>query len=387
MIIMKHIAYITSEYPHTNTPPAGGIGTFIKNMALRLTDLGINVTIFLCLAKEDLVWHENKIKIVQIKEVKSKIVPSFILSRIKINRVIQSHIKKYQIDLVEAPDWEGLHAFCNFKVPLITRTHGSMTYFSFITKNRLSKIVNFLEKKGVKNSDYVIGVSKYSAKKTAELFNLSSDIKTIYYGTDLSKFKPLSHESIKEPPILLHFGSLVRKKGVLDIPYMFNKINEVYPKCKLLILGKDTIDSVEKKSTWNLMKQSFTKTALQKTSYLGPVRLEEVQKHLADATACVFTSYAETFGLVTTESMAMKKPVIIYDFPWVREIIENGKDGILIKPGKHEKNAQIISKILDQKNNITSIGKQARKKIENKFDLTKKVKENLDYYNKIINAK
>lgn len=380
-----HIGYLTTEYPHKRLSPAGGIGTFIKNMALKFIEHGHSVTIFLCLADSDQVWSDGSIQIVEIARSSSKVIPEFIASRYKIGKVVNSYIKSGQIELIESPDWEGLHAFCKLKVPLITRTHGSVTYFNDLAGRPNSRVIKFLERRGFSNSDHVIGVSQFAAKRAKELFNITTqEIKVIYYGTDLVKFRPLDQESVQNPPLLLHFGTLVRKKGVLDIPHIFNEIHKLHPEYELLILGKDTVDIIEKKSTWSIMQENFTESTLSKVTYLGPVPIDVVKSHIAAATACIFTSYAETFGLVTTESMAMAKPVIIYDFPWVREIIDHNEDGILIEPSNSIKCAQIISNTLNDKVIMNAMGSKARKKVEQKFDLIQKFEENLNYYTKTI---
>lgn len=382
-----HIGYLTTEYPHKELSPAGGIGTFIKDMALKLIEEGHKVTIFLCFADQNKIWKDGAIQIVEIVRETNSFLPEFIASRLKIKKVIKKHIQTDNIDLIEAPDWEGLHAFCKFKTPLITRIHGSVTYFSNLANMPYSKVLKFLEKRAFSNSADMISVSNYAAEKTKDIFKLSSqNIKVIHLGTDLIKFQPLEKESVQNPPLLLHFGTLVRKKGVLDLPHIFNEIHNLHPEYELLILGKDTIDNIKNKSVWSLMQDNFTKNAISKVTYLGPVSIDVVKTHIATATACIFTSYAETFGLVTTESMAMEKPVIIYDFPWVREIIDHNKDGILIEPGNFTKCAQIISNTLNDKVIMNTLGSNARKKVSQKFDLNKKFNENLEFYTKVING-
>lgn len=382
-----HIAFLTTEYPHKNLSPAGGIGTFIGNMARAFTEGGHQVTIFLCLSERDTSWSDNQVQIIEIARASGKYIPEFITSRLKINKVVRRYIAQNNIDLIEAPDWEGLHAFCRVSIPLLTRTHGSVTYFSKLANRPSPRAITFLEKRGLKKSDHIVGVTKYAAAQTKKLFKLQArELRVIYYGTDLIKFKPLPKEHIKTPPILLHFGTLVRKKGVLDLPHIFNEIHQLYPDFELVILGKDTIDSVQKESTWSLMKEIFEKNTLSKVRYLGPVSLDTVKEHLAQATACIFTSYAETFGLVTTEAMAMAKPVIIYDFPWVREIIDHREDGILIQPGDFKKCAQTITEIVNDQETMQLMGAKARQKVEERFDLEKIFQENLTFYKSVLDG-
>lgn len=380
-----HIAYLTTEYPHKKLPPAGGIGTFIGNMSREFIKDGHKVTIFICLSDRDCRWIDDEVQIIQIARSTGKIIPEFVASRLKIHKVVNKIITEQQINVIESPDWEGLQAFCTFKIPLITRTHGSVTYFSNLANKPVSRTIHFLEKRGLKKSNYIVGVTKYAAKKTKELFNLKSqEIPVIYYGTDLKKFKPLPQDQIVSPPILLHFGTLVRKKGVLDIPHIFNQVYKKHPNIQLVILGKDTIDTNENKSTWSLMQKSFTSKSLSNVKYYGPVSLDSVKKYLSKATACIFTSYAETFGLVTTEAMAMAKPVIVYDLPWVREIIDHEVNGILIQPGDFVECASRISKVIKNQEIIQNIGLEARNKVERFFDLRTIYRENLALYNEVV---
>ncbi len=379
-----HIGYLTTEYPHPDLPSAGGIGSFVKLMATSLIEKNWEVTIFLALREENKIWLDGKVRIVEIKKGGASIFSVF-KDRLKISKIIKNYIQQDNIKLIEAPDWEGLHAFCNFKIPLITRIHGSHTYFSYLALRKPSRIINLLEILSFRNSTKIIAVSNYSALLTASLFKLNNDdIEVIYLGIHVNRYNVLSNANDNKKPLLVHFGSLTRKKGVLDIPHIFNELVKLKTNCELLIFGKDTIDTAENRSTWEMMTESFTDEAIEKVTYLGAIPFENVEKYIANATACLFTSYAETFGLVTIESMAMRKPVIIYDFPWVREIIDNGVDGVLIPPKKFRESAKTISKIITNNKMVDSIGSQARIKVKEKFDLSEKTVENIKFYEKCL---
>ncbi|MCF8126571.1 MAG: glycosyltransferase [Desulfotignum sp.] len=51
----------------------------------------------------------------------------------------------------------------------------------------------------------------------------------------------------------------------------------------------------------------------------------------------VFSSQSETQGMVLTEAMAAKTPVIALDGPGVREVVENNKNGVLLPADAHQK--------------------------------------------------
>ena len=132
-------------------------------------------------------------------------------------------VKNNCIDLLEASEWTGFTAFMKFNCPLILRLHGSDTYFCHLEKRKLKIKNKFFEKKALLGATKIVGVSKFVAKKTKELFKLNIDIDVIYNTIDTNKFKP-NHQNIQLKS-LLYFGTLVRKKGVLEIAKMFSKLD------------------------------------------------------------------------------------------------------------------------------------------------------------------
>lgn len=380
-----HISYITTEYPHPNLPPAGGIGSFVKTMAESLVKQGHQVTVFLCFSDEDKEWLDSQIRIVQIRK-KSDSKFGVLTNRLYINNRIKKYIKKYNIQLVEAPDWEGIHAFCSFKIPLITRIHGSVTYFNTLENRNTPKIIRFLEKRAFKKSSAVIAVSSFAGKTTKEIFGFSEfDYTTIYNGIDTSKF--ICSDVQPEKDTILYFGTLIRKKGVLELPYIFEKVIEKLPQAKLILAGKDAIDPIENISTWKLMQELFSERVKDNVSYLGAVPYDKISELIQKSTLCVFPSFAETFGLTTVESMAISKTVITSDFGWNKEILSDGIEGFMGNPKNHAEFADKIVKVLNDAILAKKIGEQARERVINFFDQKKVFDQNINFYNSIINAK
>src|SRR5690606_20114108 len=142
------------------------------------------------------------------------------------------------------------------------------TYFCHI-ENRPSKWINrFLENRALQKADGLVSVSQFTADYTASLFQLKKEITIVPNSINLLDFTPLGLELI--PDTVLYFGTLIRKKGVLELPLIFNEIVTQFPQAKLILVGKDSGDiQTGTTSTWELMKQLFTEKALQNVSYLG----------------------------------------------------------------------------------------------------------------------
>lgn len=378
-----HIAYISTEYPHSSLSAAGGIGSFIKLMAKSLTKRNHQVTIFICLSNKDKIWFDDKVRIVEIKQVKPSVLSPF-KNRFKINNTIQKHIKTTKIDVVEAPDWEGLHAFCNFKIPLITRIHGSVNYFNFLQGFKNSQFLYYLEKRAIKKSNHTIAVSNFAGKLTQKVFGFKKfKFETIYNGIDVSVFNAKTIESKQEQKVL-YFGSLMRKKGAIALAHIFNALHLLNPKAKLILVGKDTFDAVEKTSTFKLMQNVLTPAAFNQVQYKGVVPYEEMAKEIATSNLCVFPSFAEAFPISWLEAMAMQKPIVASSIGWAKESIKNEKSGLLEHPNNYKEFAKKIDTLLNNTEFAAQLGNNAQKRVLSLFNQNKLVEDNIKMYKRVL---
>lgn len=381
-----HIAFLTPEFPHPQVAHAAGIGTSIKNLAAALSKENIKVTVFVYGQKTKEVLEENGVTIHLIRNRKYKFFGWF-FHRKYIQSYINSIVKKERINLLEAPDWTGITAFMNFDIPLVIRFHGSDTYFCHL-ENRTQKWKNFwFEKEAVKNAKAFIAPTSFSGKVSKELFKIKhKEIQTIHHGLEIEKFENKSPE-IFEKGMILYIGTLIRKKGVLEFPEIFNKVRQTFPDAKLVLIGSDSADVfTNSKSTWNLLQEKFTEDDLKNVSYVGKIPYQEVQQYIKNANVCVFPTYAETLGMVTIESMAMQKAVVNSSIGWAQELIIDNESGFLVHPSNHELYAERIIKILENDLFALEIGKSAKKRVNEKFDISKLVNDNIEFYKQIINS-
>lgn len=378
------IAFLTPEYPHPNTGNSGGLGTSIKNLAIGLLAKGISVRVLVYGQKEDTSFDDNGILIQQIKNVKLKGL-SWFLTRKKIERIInQLHLDK-KIDLVEAPDWTGITSFIKSeKCPIIIRLHGSDTYFCYLDNRPVKWINKFHEKRALQNADALLSVSQFTAEKTNFVFGLDKKFTIIPNSIDFTLFKAEDLKSNFNNTIL-YFGSLIRKKGLLELPLIFNKVIENNPKARLVLIGKDVSDIISgNSSTWEMMKELFSEEAKAKVSYLGSIPYSEIKNKIRDASVCVFPSFAEAFPVSWLEAMAMEKAIVASDIGWANEVIIDSESGFLIDPKKHDLFASRIVQLLENPILIEEIGRKGRIRVENFFGVDKIANDNINFYKSLI---
>jgi glycosyltransferase involved in cell wall biosynthesis len=380
------IAFLTPEYPHPTTGSSGGIGTSIKNLAIGLLGQGCSVRVLVYGQMEEGVFDDNGITVQQIQNIKFKGL-SWWFTRKKLESIINDLHSNHKIDLVEAPDWTGITSFIQpKKCPIVIRLNGSDTYFCHLDQRPVKWNTKFHERRAIQKADGLVAVSKFTADLTNEVFGLHKEFTIIPNSIDVELFNDNFNSNDKNT--ILYFGSLIRKKGLLELPFIFNEVVAENPEAKLLLIGKDVPDIVPGNgSTWEMMQQLFTPEALQNLSYLGSVPYQEIKGHINKATLCVFPSFAEALPVSWIEAMALQKPIIASNIGWANEIIEDGVEGFLVHPEDHKKYAERILELLQHPKMQEDFGVAARKKVENQFSMKVVAQKSLLFYENLIKSK
>lgn len=377
------IAFLTPEYPHPKTGTSGGIGTSIKNLATGLLAEGCSVRILVYGQSEEGIFDDNGICIQQIRNVKFKGL-SWYFTRKKLEKIINSLYQQKGIDLVEATDWTGITSFVSpKKCPIVIRLNGSDTYFCHLDQRPVKWKNKFHEKRALQKADALLSVSQFTADKTNEVFGLDKKFTIIPNSIDISLFSHNGTENNND--VILYFGSLIRKKGLLELPFIFNEVINKYPKAKLVLVGKDVSDIISgNSSTWQMMQELFTIEALKNISYLGAVPYQDIKKQINGARVCVFPTFAEALPVSWIEAMAMQKPIVSSNIGWATEVMDDGINGFLVHPTDHLEYANRIIQLLENVQLQKEFGIAARKKVTEKFSIKVVAQESLSFYNSLI---
>ena len=378
-----HLGFLTSEYPHPRTRPAAGIGTSIKNMAESLVGKRVEVSVFVYDQKEDDIFIEGGIKIHLIKHRSFKLL-GWYLHRKFLQNYLNKYIAADSIDAIEAPDWTGITAFMALRCPLTIRMNGSDTYFCHL-ENRPQKKKNFwFEKTALQGADYLLSVSEFTAEETKLLFGLERKITIIPNSINTRSFLP-QDEKIAANTIL-YFGSIIRKKGVLELAEIFNLVAEENPQARIILAGKDVKDQKTARSTKELMKEKISPEAVKRVIWLGNLSYDEVRKEISKAQVVALPSFAEALPMTWIEAMALEKALVTSDIGWAQEIMENGETGFTVDPKDHEAYANKILLLMNNSELATKMGKAARQRVLEKFSTEVVVQQNISFYEGVVSG-
>jgi glycosyltransferase involved in cell wall biosynthesis len=246
-------------------------------------------------------------------------------------------------------------------------------------------INTFHEKKALQMADGLLSVSQYTADVTNAIFGLEKNFTSIPNPINTHQFSS-NNNDVKVVKTILYFGSLIRKKGLLELSMIFNSVVEKNPEVRLILIGKDVADIISgRNSTWQMMQELFSDKAKQQVAYLGSIPYTEIQSKIEQATLCVFPSFAEACPVSWLEAMAMKKPIVASNIGWAKEIIIDGESGYLVHPKEHHLFAEKINTLLEHDSLRQDVGKAARIRVETLFDIEKVANKNLNFYRELLN--
>lgn len=377
-----NIAFITPEYPISSFKGSiGGIGTFTKNLAEQLAKVNFEVTVFVHSQSIEEVIVENGVEVHLVKRKVFKGLTWF-TNRRYFNRYVNKVIHQKKIKVIESPEWTGFTAFMKFKCPFVIRLHGSDAYFCDLEKRKLKAKNYFFEKKALSGADKIVGVSNFVAKKTKELFKLNNEIEVVHNAIDTTLFRP-NNKHIKSKS-LLYFGTIIRKKGVLEIAKMFNEIVENDNIVTLTLLGRDNNDVFTKQSTLAIFKDLLSKKALKNVTFLKAVPYEEVITYIQESEVVLLPSFAEAFPMTWLEAMALEKKLVTSNIGWAKELMIDGQTGFTINPKDTVDFADKVLTLLNKKEAADKMAKEARNRILNHFDMKSAIQKNIKLYKNLV---
>ncbi len=142
-------------------------------------------------------------------------------------------------------------------------------------------------------------------------------------------------------------------------------LSRKYRNIRLVIVGDGELRGVLEKQAGDLGLGDVVK-------FLGTRR--DLHLILSAIDIFVLASIFEAFGIALLEAMSMEKPVVGSASGGIPEIIEDGVNGFLFRPGDSKHLAETIEKLIRDERLRKEMGIKGRKSVEEKFEAKKYVK-------------
>lgn len=217
-------------------------------------------------------------------------------------------------------------------------------------------------KKAVTISDYN---KKYLLSKYGDEF--AGKIDVIHCGISLQTFQPVETEKTMLP-VILAVGQLLERKGMrylVDACRLLKRKGMEF-QCHIVGGGKELKLLTEMIDEYELSEFVIL---------LGRQPQERVKKLLQEASIFVLPSIVTEFGgregipVALMEAMAMQLPVVSTRTAGIPELIESGKEGLLVVQKNPEELASALEFLLKNSEARIEMGRQGREKVAQQFNI------------------
>jgi glycosyltransferase involved in cell wall biosynthesis len=175
--------------------------------------------------------------------------------------------------------------------------------------------------------------------------------------------------------VLLNVGRQEFQKGQEHLLEAVARLVGRYPGLRLFVAGR------QGHATGRLQ------AAVGRLGLGGTVRFlghrDDVPELLAAADVFVFPSLYEGLGGALIEAMALALPIVASDLPAIREVVEEGRNAVLVPPASPEALAGAIVSVLEGGHRRQAMGARSREIFEERFTLERSVARMVELYERV----
>lgn len=156
-------------------------------------------------------------------------------------------------------------------------------------------------------------------------------------------------------------GRVVRDKGVNELVSAFVRLQRKYANIRLILVGpfEKQLDPISEETE----NQIFHNSAIEFMDFQNDVR-----PFLVAADAFVLPSYREGFPNAVIQAGAMGLPSIVTDINGSNEIVESGKNGVIVEPQNEVALYQAMEDFVLHPEKVKAMAQNCRKMMADKFD-------------------
>lgn len=216
----------------------------------------------------------------------------------------------------------------------------------------------------LRDAAVVLSCYEEARRYLEQLAGSHTPVRLVRHGVDIPP-EPRREET--SPPIVLAVGRLVEKKGFETLLRSVPLLRESGADFRVHIAGEGPM--------WPALARLAGELGIADlVRFLGPQTREELELHFARATVfvlpCQVAEDGNRDGLPNTvlEAMARGLPVVSTTLESVREAIEDGVHGRLVKPQEPAELAGVLAELLGDPEMRARLGQAARERVSRDYD-------------------
>ena len=367
------------------SPHLGGVESHVRSLSRELAARGHEVTVITSRHDASLPSEEvlDGFRVVRVK-------PKLLLLQTPIVPKMRATLRGIAVDVVHAHSPPPLASQYAGSIAMERGIPYVVTYHCDVdVPSALGTLIESIYRRSLgattlRNADQVVVTTQTYGATSRAVWRYNPAV--IPNAVDHRRFRPdidagWVRERLKvlaSVPIVLLVGRIVPHKG---IEHFIEAARDV-PDAQFLIAGEGPLLGPMK-------RLAATLGVAARVRFLGRVSEENLPKVYAACDVFVLPSVSrlEAFGIVALEAMATAKPVIIADIPGVREVIEDGREGLLADPVNPRDLAAKIRRLLADPERGRAMGQRGREKVLASFDIERVTDQIETLYQTILNRR
>jgi len=349
-------------YPHL-----GGVESHVMSLSRELASRGHEITV-VTTRSDPTSPERERFDGYDVLRVK----PRAVVLRTPIVPRIRNALQSLPLDLVHAHSPPPMSAYYASKVtearrlPIVVTYHCDIEIPSILGPLVESLFRRTLGASTLRRATRVIVTTRTYAATSRVLWRHNPAI--IPNAVDHERFHPgVDGSSIRQrlgipdgKPIVLLVCRVVPHKGVEHLVEAARYV----PDAEFLIVGEGS-------SLVTMRRLARTLGVSHHVRFLGRVSQEDLPKVYAACDVFVLPSVSrlEAFGIAALEAMSTEKPVVVADIPGLREVIEDGREGLLADPVNPQDLAEKIRRLLADPLGRQAMGRRGREKVVSSFSV------------------
>jgi glycosyltransferase involved in cell wall biosynthesis len=188
------------------------------------------------------------------------------------------------------------------------------------------------------------------------------------------RIKAKSHMGMPDDAtVIVSVGSCTNVKNHGDIIIAFANVSKVIENIYYIHVGAGPLEEYEKEQAKRLGVSGLI-------NFVG--NIENVREALIASDIFVMSSKYEGFGNSALEALCCGLPAVVYDVEGLRDIVVNGKNGILVDPSPGALSKAILELIMSERSR-KKMGDKARNLATRRYHIEDSLKKMTDLYQNI----
>jgi glycosyltransferase involved in cell wall biosynthesis len=253
----------------------------------------------------------------------------------------------------------------------------------------------------------ISGITRSFVQNAARIIAVSSAVESALHGSfrrerlasipngiDLARFAESRPEMQSElfrqeygipldSRLIATVGELNGLKGQEEFVLASAEIAKDFPDAYFLSIGKDN----SRGATYKRKLRRLVKVLGLEEKFKFLEWVEDTAPLLSALDIFVSASHSESFGLAILEAMASGKPVVATETGGARELIENGRSGILVKVKDPVAIASAVCNVLRDDSLAARLGNEALRRARDGFSIERMVAATAALYSEILDQR